>query len=103
MDSGLARFAVLVVLFFLLTGDLAGIVKHLYEDAAGLGAQRQRHQRQHQTVTAEEARESPSADGDPGTDPEIEGFGKLFAINDLLTQYVFMVFFISSDVKQGDC
>lgn len=86
MDSGLARFAVLVVLFFLLTGDLAGIVKHLYEDAAGLGAEHRQQRRanggggdgSHKTVTAGEARESSSADGDPGTDPEIEGFGKLY-------------------------
>lgn len=32
MDSGLARFVVLVALFFLLTGDLAGMVKHVFEE-----------------------------------------------------------------------
>jgi len=35
MDAGLARFAVLVVLFFLMTGDLAGMVRHLFEESAG--------------------------------------------------------------------
>jgi len=39
MDSGLARFAVLIVLFFLLTGDLAGMVKHMFEEAGYGGKQ----------------------------------------------------------------
>lgn len=48
MDSGLARFAVLIVLFFLLTGDLAGMVKHMFEEAGYGGKQHNNQHHRHQ-------------------------------------------------------
>ncbi|VVC35990.1 Hypothetical protein CINCED_3A021325 [Cinara cedri] len=81
MDSGLARFAVLIVLFFLLTGDLSGMIKHLYEDAAGLGGKQQRRADDggtHEAAMAKaEAATEDSADG--GSDPDIEGFAKSYS------------------------
>lgn len=72
MDSGLARFALLIVLFFLLTGDLAGMLKHLFEEAAGGGGR----------TVAEEAKAADkgtaAAAAGPldGEDPDLESFGK---------------------------
>ncbi|XP_015379505.1 PREDICTED: uncharacterized protein LOC107173467 [Diuraphis noxia] len=58
MDSGLARFAVLIVLFFLLTGDLAGMVKHMFEEAGYGGKQHNSHyhpQQRNQQRSAEKS------------------------------------------------
>lgn len=82
MDSGLARFAVLVVLFFLLTGDLASLVRHMYEDS-GYGAE---HARKTTAPPATRAAHGRSLAVDRGleaeneaedeADPDVEAFGK---------------------------
>ncbi|XP_025413016.1 uncharacterized protein LOC112685374 [Sipha flava] len=81
MDSGLTRFVVLVVLFFLLTGDLAGMVRHVFEEA-GYGKQSQRHQRsaaagdRDATATTEAA----AATANPAAaDPDLEAFAKSYS------------------------
>jgi len=104
MDSGLARFAVLIVLFFLLTGDLAGMVKHMFEEYGGKQhsnhrqPQQQRHRQQSPGKSAGEgvsrsAKPAPSAaaagslddivrgggpkaDGKEDDDPDMEAFGE---------------------------
>lgn len=91
MDSGLARFAVLVVLFFLLTGDLTGMVKHLFEEAgyAFGDKQQQQHQHQQRPVNRQQRKAEetdgglaldgggPTANGEgAATDPDLEAFGK---------------------------
>lgn len=89
MDSGLARFAVLIVLFFLLTGDLAGIVKHMFEESGYGGKHQQQQQRNRQQSPAKSARESDvrppkvatakgldDIDSDPDEDPDMETFGE---------------------------
>lgn len=82
MDSGLTRFVVLIVLFFLLTGDLAGMVKNAFEDA-GYGKQSQRHRR---PAAADDRGASARKDAAPtataanpaaAADPDLEAFGKL--------------------------
>lgn len=101
MDSGLARFAVLIVLFFMLTGDLAGIVRQLYEESSGYGGGKQQQQQQQQTTVSSNgngprvvmsdkgsmamtggsssastsAPESASAQGE-GSDADIEAYGE---------------------------
>jgi len=80
MDSGLARFVVLVVLFFLLTGDLTGMVRHLFEESAGgfddkTGQQEQQRPAQRRTRAAVADKGSSASDGD-GPDPDLEAFGK---------------------------
>lgn len=97
MDSGLARFAVLIVLFFILTGDLAGLVRQLYEESSGYGGSKQKQQTPVPSKgngarvvmadkgsvamaggtasTSKSIPESDSAEGE-GTDPDIEAFGK---------------------------
>ncbi|XP_050435996.1 uncharacterized protein LOC126842849 [Adelges cooleyi] len=69
MDSGLARFALLIVLFFLLTGDLAGILKHLF-DESGYGKP---------TDIASPVNTQRTAADDQDTAPEIESFAKSYA------------------------
>lgn len=85
MDSGLARFAMLIVLFFLLTGDLTGMVKHLFEEAGyavgGKQHQQQRTENRQQRNTETDGglamdAEGPTPDGDGATDPDLEAFGK---------------------------
>lgn len=75
MDSGLARFAVLIVLFFLLTGDLTGMVKHLFQEAGYGGKQ------QHKTPGTEVKPQSmdkgsTDAEGSEQTDSDLQAFGK---------------------------
>lgn len=90
MDSGLARFAVLIVLFFLLTGDLAGMVKHMFEESGYGGKQQQQQQRNRQQspatksarggdVRPAKAATAKGLDGiDSGSDedPDMEAFGE---------------------------
>jgi len=99
MDSGLARFAVLIVLFFLLTGDLAGMVKHIFEEYGKKqhGSQHQPHQHQQQRNRQQSPEKSagegiarspkpPVAAADPDDigaggptadeDPDLEAFGE---------------------------
>lgn len=91
MDSGLARFAVLIVLFFLLTGDLAGMVKHMFEESGygGKQQQQQQQQRNRQQSPAKSARGSDvrpakaatakgldGIDSGPDEDPDMEAFGE---------------------------
>jgi len=77
MDSGLARFAVLIVLFFLLTGDLAGMVKHMFEEA-GYGGKQHSHQRNRQQspATSEDEGNARSAKAATAAGPEELGGGR---------------------------
>lgn len=92
MDSGLARFVVLIVLFFLMTGDLAGMVKHLFEESSTpsgggyAGKTRAKHQqRTPDTVAAETETAAAgktdgfSSDGQAPPDHDAESFGKQFS------------------------
>lgn len=102
MDSGLARFAVLIVLFFLLTGDLAGMVKHIFEEYGKKqhGSQHQPHQHQQQRNRQQSPEKSagegiarspkpPVAAADPDDigaggptadeDPDLEAFAKSYS------------------------
>lgn len=94
MDSGLARFAVLILLFFVMTGDLAGIVRQLYDETSGYGSSKQQQQQQAPvkrngarvmmsdkgSITASAsapAQASATAEGEgEGADPDIEAFGE---------------------------
>lgn len=83
MDTGLTRFVVLVVLFFLLTGDLAGMVKHVLEEA-GYGKQTARHQRSAaggagdgRAKTGAEAASTTTGNPAGASDPDLEALGKL--------------------------
>lgn len=83
MDSGLARFVVLVVLFFLLTGDLAGMVKHVFEEV-GHGGGSGGGKRQENRPTGPPRREGgqPAADkrraaADEEDTDDIKEFGKI--------------------------
>jgi len=86
MDSGLARFAVLVVLFFLLTGDLAGMVKHMFEESGYGGKQQQRNRQQSPAKPARGSDVRPAKaatakgldgiDSGPDEDPDMEAFGE---------------------------
>ncbi|XP_025190286.1 uncharacterized protein LOC112590901 [Melanaphis sacchari] len=94
MDSGLARFAVLIVLFFLLTGDLAGMVKHMFEEAGYGGKQHshqqpQRNRQQSPEKSAREANARPAKTATaaglygigsgPDDDPDMETFAKSYS------------------------
>lgn len=76
MDSGLTRFVVLIVLFFLLTGDLAGMVKHVFEEA-GYGKQPQRSAAGNARSKTEAAAAETTANPAAAADPDLEAFGKL--------------------------
>ncbi|XP_022175585.1 uncharacterized protein LOC111037361 [Myzus persicae] len=83
MDSGLARFAVLIVLFFLLTGDLAGMVKHMFEEYGGKqhGNHHQRNRQQSSEKSAGErvarsAKPAPSAAAAVGPPDDIGRGGR---------------------------
>jgi len=91
MDSGLARFAVLIVLFFLLTGDLAGMVKHMFEEYGGkqhgLHQQQQRNRQQSPEKSAREGNARPAktataaglGGAGPDEDPDMEAFAKSYS------------------------
>ncbi|KAF0773175.1 Uncharacterized protein FWK35_00016608 [Aphis craccivora] len=94
MDSGLARFAVLIVLFFLLTGDLAGMVKHMFEESGYGGKQQQQQQQRNRQqspatksarggdVRPAKAATAKGLDGiDSGSDedPDMEAFAKSYS------------------------
>lgn len=81
MDSGLARFAVLVVLFFLLTGDLAGIVRHMFEESDYVAADQRQDKAAASTARPAEGR-SPvvhKGSADDEDDPDVRAFGKKIA------------------------
>jgi len=63
MDSGLARFAVLIVLFFLLTGDLAGMVKHMFEEYGGKQHNNQQPHRHQQQRNRQQSPEKSEGEG----------------------------------------
>lgn len=71
MESGLARFVVLIVLFFLMTGDLAGLIKHMFEGTGG---------KQPRTESTKTTATDKSLDGEGIADPDMESFGKLYNI-----------------------
>ncbi|CAH1716199.1 unnamed protein product [Aphis gossypii] len=93
MDSGLARFAVLIVLFFLLTGDLAGMVKHMFEESGYGGKQQQQQQRSRQQSPATKserggevrpakattAKGLDGIDSSSDEDPDMEAFAKSYS------------------------
>jgi len=73
MDSGLARFAVLIVLFFLLTGDLAGMVKHMFEEYGGKQHNDQHHRHQQQQQRNRQQSPEKSAGGGIARSPKPPG------------------------------
>jgi len=91
MDSGLARFAVLIVLFFLLTGDLAGMVKHMFEEYSGKQHNLHQQQRSQQQSPEKSARAGGNArpaktakaaglnGADLDDDPDMEAFAKSYS------------------------